>query len=614
MPLRALALAAVLQVSCFAGLDIESNAAIACVTQADCPDGRVCRTSIGLCVEESGDATVAPGLENTLVAPMLVAAGGRVDVEFQSTVTLARVPDLAAVQGDTVLPIDVNGLGDNRYRASFVFPEGSAEGVYQIRAEMIGVDGGVATGLVVGTTSLDATPPTVSNVEVSFLGATSNPLSDVELEAARPDSEIQVTVQGSEALGDVLAQSMTVSGVTERLSVVPQDTADPEVVRFSILIPAGSAPLTGEFSSELTLIDEAGNSEASPGPTLRFRAAAPELSVAQAALRFVRSPNGNSVSETLSAGGTIPAGAYSELAPNDSLDGSGAIGSGALAFSDAQVPLRRIRIWANAEASDLVGSLTPGADGEVPRSTFPSVPDRVWITGVDEAGNDSLPVALTQYEWVGTLNGTLGVNGPNALNALPLSDESLEFLVSDVVTSSDAVDGGDDEFATQSFAARFDERTSSAARPGPRSRASRSYDEARGALLLFGGATATGFSDELWQWDDRWARRTPAGPRPSNRAGAMMAYDGARGVSVLFGGDTGPGPSNDTWTWNGSQWREGTPAVSPPPRSDGALVYDPVRGETILFGGLDAQGQALGDTWRWDGFEWEELSAAGRLR
>ncbi|MEO0813768.1 MAG: kelch repeat-containing protein, partial [Myxococcota bacterium] len=196
-------------------------------------------------------------------------------------------------------------------------------------------------------------------------------------------------------------------------------------------------------------------------------------------------------------------------------------------------------------------------------------------------------------------------------NALPLSDESLEFLVSDVVTSSDAVDGGDDEFATQSFAARFDERTSSAARPGPRSRASRSYDEARGALLLFGGATATGFSDELWQWDDRWARRTPAGPRPSNRAGAMMAYDGARGVSVLFGGDTGPGPSNDTWTWNGSQWREGTPAVSPPPRSDGALVYDPVRGETILFGGLDAQGQALGDTWRWDGFEWEELSAAG---
>ena len=64
-----------------------------------------------------------------------------------------------------------------------------------------------------------------------------------------------------------------------------------------------------------------------------------------------------------------------------------------------------------------------------------------------------------------------------------------------------------------------------------------------------------------------------------------MVFDVARSVVVLFGGSTATGDSNETWEWNGDSWVQRQPAASPPGRSSGILATHPTQGRTLLFGG-----------------------------
>jgi hypothetical protein len=146
---------------------------------------------------------------------------------------------------------------------------------------------------------------------------------------------------------------------------------------------------------------------------------------------------------------------------------------------------------------------------------------------------------------------------------------------------------------------------SSANEPPPRSHGAMVYDEARGRVLLFGGAT-NNYLNDTWEWDGNdWIQRSPANVPPA-RDDHSLAYDASRQRMVLFGG-VGSTSFGDTWEWDGSDWIQMSPANAPSARSDHGLAYDRIRQQVVLFGG-NPPGLACcnSETWEWDGNDWEQ--------
>ncbi len=187
---------------------------------------------------------------------------------------------------------------------------------------------------------------------------------------------------------------------------------------------------------------------------------------------------------------------------------------------------------------------------------------------------------------------------------------------------------------------------------GPTARAyhAMAFDTAHNWVVVFGGYTTSGYSNETWTWngsnwnqrqfsrrplaslrrrdvirprhDTCWSssegytggpqwhlpERDVGGQTPNSsswmysrvsltsaRWKAAMDYDARRNVTVLFGGEDGSGPSpNLTWDWNGTAWTQET-ISGPSARSGGQMAYDAIRRVSVLFGG--SNGGPLGDTW-----------------
>ena len=113
------------------------------------------------------------------------------------------------------------------------------------------------------------------------------------------------------------------------------------------------------------------------------------------------------------------------------------------------------------------------------------------------------------------------------------------------------------------------------------------YDAARCELVAVHGDL---WSASTWLWNGAWRQHPGAGPFQG-----AMAFDEARGEVVLFGGATG----GETWTWNGSTWLQRAPAASPPATPSGGQVpiaYDPVRQVVMLV--------TTGGSWLWNGSNW----------
>ncbi len=156
------------------------------------------------------------------------------------------------------------------------------------------------------------------------------------------------------------------------------------------------------------------------------------------------------------------------------------------------------------------------------------------------------------------------------------------------------------------------------------------YDDARGAGLIFGGIIAadkwsTGdkrerYGDTLWTLRDAtWATVEIEGASPPPRAFAAMAYDPLRDVTVLYGGQVGVGqPCNfgckelellsDTWQLEGNRFRRVTALGDLPPAGGGAaMFYDRAHQRMTLF---VPAGDTLG-VWHWDGTSWTKPTIGG---
>ena len=142
-----------------------------------------------------------------------------------------------------------------------------------------------------------------------------------------------------------------------------------------------------------------------------------------------------------------------------------------------------------------------------------------------------------------------------------------------------------------------------ALRPAPRSDAGMVYDEAAGKLVLFGGSNGTSFFNDTWEWDTTaksWANVTPAGSKPSARYTQALVFNPACMNVVLFGGWTVTGASNETWEWNGltKTWSPSAESASGPSRRSGhAAAYERNTNSVVLFGGSTNNNVTAGDTW-----------------
>jgi cysteine-rich repeat protein len=137
------------------------------------------------------------------------------------------------------------------------------------------------------------------------------------------------------------------------------------------------------------------------------------------------------------------------------------------------------------------------------------------------------------------------------------------------------------------------------------------FDTRRGVVVLFGGFTATAFSNETWEWNDVTWRRRVSRTNPPGRLNHSIAYDEVRQRVVVFGGETIFGSRfDDTWEWDGIEWVQRMPATRPAPRTQAAMAYDPVRQRIVLFGGSTTAGRQ-GETWEWDGSEWTLIPVTG---
>ncbi len=107
------------------------------------------------------------------------------------------------------------------------------------------------------------------------------------------------------------------------------------------------------------------------------------------------------------------------------------------------------------------------------------------------------------------------------------------------------------------------------------------YDSADHKVYLFGGATPTGYSNDLFAYSvatNTWTKLNPAGSRPAPRRRMGFAFDSANNVFLLFGGEDATTVYTDTWIYDpvANTWSQLAPEQSPTPVGGPfeALAYD----------------------------------------
>jgi hypothetical protein len=157
--------------------------------------------------------------------------------------------------------------------------------------------------------------------------------------------------------------------------------------------------------------------------------------------------------------------------------------------------------------------------------------------------------------------------------------------------------------------------------PSPRMGAAMTYDAHDGYVLLYGGCSSLGTSQnacngplsDTWEWKSGgWTLCTlsscTGSNEPSARTGAAMAYAtlpyGPGGLQTysavfLFGGTGACGLAcSDTWTYSGGTWTQ-LSISGPSGRSGAVMTYDATAKALVLFGGdAGASPGTLSDAWK----------------
>jgi hypothetical protein len=154
--------------------------------------------------------------------------------------------------------------------------------------------------------------------------------------------------------------------------------------------------------------------------------------------------------------------------------------------------------------------------------------------------------------------------------------------------------------------------------PNGRTRHSAIWDDVGKRMIVFGGRTASGETDEVWALDTSgedltWSLLSPTGPGPSPRAGHSAVVDVARGRMLIYGGASGRTTFADAWAlsldvgaeaWSPITWGPG----QVPGQSVGhAAAYDAAHQRMVLWNGA-LFSLSLPDS---GAASWSPLAAAG---
>ena len=374
----------------------------------------------------------------------------------------------------------------------------------------------------------------------------------------------------------------------------------------------------GACTPSVTLTDRVGNTAADASfdePEILLQTTPPVLTVAQDRVRLVRSPWGSATPEDL-GDFTLPRGPYTALGPTDPLGGDATLPAATFWIDTDDGWPRQVRVYPSDEIGSLMGRFLPAHDGTWHRQdmSLAHVPTpRVFVVGVDSAGNLSEPVRIERSELVATTRYAQQPN-PSRLVSVPVTpahplpfDPDGTFVFE---RTADGVHAADGVSLHQEAPHTWRRVAASIERPQARYDLAMTYDAARGRVVLFGGRDETeGFRSEMWTWDgDQWRAITGDGGCPGPRHGARAVYDSGRDRVVLYGGGANIYMS-DTWQWGDGRWQQAEPGRSPPGRFFHGMVFDTERQRTLLFGGRTGNGPDDA-TWEAVGAEWEPLRPA----
>lgn len=546
-----------------------------------------------------------PTVSNVTVSPERIDESGTVTVTFDTGEDMAS-GSLEVTVGSYDLTCGAYQAGAKDYECTRNMI-GNEIGDGQTIAQVVliaATDAAGNTGTESGSVVFDFENPAIAFAGVGFTPDPGNPLAVVT--KAKEGTLITATAIANEELDDSIAPTMTASNGTDTLTFVTSDNTSSGAT-FLVIVPAGYSD--GTYDPTITWTDVAWNQNTTATfatPAIELLLSTPTLTVQQTQVTYLRSPWGNESDEDLGVF-TIPGGPYYALAPADPLANSDTLPSNT--FSLGATAIAQIRVWGDGTKSSLLGTSTPNGDSSWPRQTLANLDaPTAYVTGVDEAGNETVSVKLENAQWVATPSPPSFGTSPHELLDISLVEEH---IVQDTLFSEEASSEADGADATALLATAdpaWREKADGATMPSGRDGSATAYDRARGVLVLFGGVDGSGFLDDTWEWDGTsWSERPPAGSKPSGRYMHAMVYDSARGVVMLFGGDDGAG-KQDSWEWDGYAWTETTPSgTKPSARSQHGMAYDSERGVTVVFGGSTTAGFSQ-ETYEWDGSSWTKIT------
>ncbi len=148
--------------------------------------------------------------------------------------------------------------------------------------------------------------------------------------------------------------------------------------------------------------------------------------------------------------------------------------------------------------------------------------------------------------------------------------------------------------------------------PPPLKDSAMCYDAADGYVILYGGMTNNGASNQTWIFKNGvWEQIHPNNSPPPMWREAMV-YDYSDQYVLLFGGTNSNTNTYyaQTWIFKAGEWNELSVTNSPPARAGEGLAYDSYDRYVVLYGGTNNyaySGAGLSDTWIFKGGQWSEI-------
>jgi hypothetical protein len=621
--------------ACKASLDLPAGALVTCSSDADCPSGWVCRTTLGRCVQPGADGTAPQLVTTSLVVtpPRVGLATATVSVAFQVSEALARDPDatlrlsgadaaartLQLVSGDELLHAYVLAYAP--------VPGSDAEGDVSLVATFIDAAGNEGRVELPRVAVFDFTPPDLALdtmgapvASVTLTPPATSPVRDVG--AATAGTRLRVDFAASEPLaGGADSPVVKLGSGASALALAEVSGNGLSFVYEAVVgtgLPDGPTPLTAH------LTDLAGNgADVTLGTVVvkTQRPASPAVGTADRIL-FHRVPWGSEA--------TGGAEAYYLRG------GAGAVPAGALAIAySAATVISPEGALVGREIARATADGTGAFGGDVgdpsPFQLYMGDAPDLYVAAVDAAGNVSdadgdpsngVQAALVRdVAWTATMNGKI----PGRVFPNPHAFEGRQ------VWTATLGQRGSKPAPVPGDVGRWDGTQASvrgapywlpARRYGPlgyRTSAGMAYDPVRGCRVAFGGESWDGCDSGFYcsQWEScrgsPWrlpAVEDPEGDgNPALASGLPLLFAGGRGAAVLSDG-------TDLWEWDGASWRK---LVMTDPEGDGnpqarrnhAIAYDEARQRLVLFGGVaTAGGAVLGDLWETDFRSWKRLCNA----